>query len=59
MDKDYLVRKNGVTGKLKKGMNVTCHFVITKRSLFELLYQKMDDWVNPTQYVNNLTAEKK
>lgn len=60
MDKDYLVRKNGVTGKLKKGMTVTCHFIITKRSLFDLLYQKMDDWANPTQYVkNNLMAEKK
>ena len=59
MDKDFLVRKNGVTGKLKKGMNVTCHFVITQRSLFDLLYQKMDDWANPTQYVNNLMAEKK
>lgn len=59
MDKDYLVRKNGVTGKLKKGMNVTCHFVITQRSLFDLLYQKMDDWANPAQYVNNLMAEKK
>jgi len=59
MDKDYLIRKNGVMGKLKKGMNVTCHFVITQRSLFDLLYQKMDDWANPTQYVNNLMAEKK
>lgn len=52
MDKDFLIRKNGVTGKLKKGMNVTCHFVITRRSLFDLLYQKIDDWANPTQYVN-------
>lgn len=59
MDKDFLVRKNGVTGKLKKGMSVSCHFVITQRSLFDLLYQKMDDWVNPTQSVNNLMAEKK
>lgn len=59
MDNDFLMRKNGVTGKLKKGMNVSCHFVITRRSLFDLLYQKMDDWVNPTQYVNKLMDEKK
>ena len=52
-EKNYLVRKNGVTGKLKKGMNVTSHFMITERSLFDLIYQKMDDWANPTQYNNN------
>lgn len=50
MDKDYLIRKNGAKGKLKKGMTVACHFMITKRSLFNLIYQKIDDWINPTQY---------
>lgn len=60
MEQDFLVRKNGAKGKLKKGMNVTCHFVLTQRSLFDLLYQKMDDWANPSQYTtNNLMAEKK
>ena len=52
MDKNYLIRKNGVKGVLKKGMSVSAHFMITRRSLFELLYQKMDDWANPTQYQN-------
>jgi HlyD family secretion protein len=50
LEKNYLVRKNSVKGVLKKGMPVSAHFMITKRSLFDLLYQKMDDWVNPTQY---------
>ena len=50
MDKYHLTRKNGVTGRLKKGMTVSAHFMITRRSLFDLLYQKMDDWINPTQY---------
>jgi HlyD family secretion protein len=50
MDKNYLIRKNGVKGSLKKGMSVSAHFMITRRSLFDLLYQKMDDWANPTQY---------
>jgi hypothetical protein len=46
-------------GMLKKGMAVSSHFMITKRSLFDLLYQKMDDWANPTQYNgNNNMAEK-
>jgi HlyD family secretion protein len=50
MEKNYLVRKNGVKGVLKKGMSVSAHFMITRRSLFDLLYQKMDDWINPAQY---------
>ena len=49
MDKTYLQRKNGRIGRLKKGMTVSAHFMITRRSLFDLLYQRLDDWVNPTQ----------
>ena len=49
MDKNYLLRKNGIKGVLKKGMSVSAHFRITKRSLFDLLFQKMDDWANPVQ----------
>ena len=54
MDRSYLLRKNKVKGLLKKGMSVSAHFRITRRSLFDLLYQKMDDWANPTQYENNI-----
>ena len=50
---NYLTHKKGLTGKLKKGMNLSSHFMITRKSLFDLIYQKMDDWVNPTQYMNN------
>ncbi|GHV21936.1 hypothetical protein FACS189428_3170 [Clostridia bacterium] len=50
ISRNFLIRKNGVKGMLKKGMTVSAHFMITKRSLFDLLYQKMDDWANPTQY---------
>lgn len=50
LDKNVLVRKNGVKGVLKKGMSISVHFMITRRSLFDLLYQKMDDWANPAQY---------
>jgi len=30
-------------------MNFTAHFKITERSLFQLLYDKVDDWVNPNK----------
>ena len=58
MDKTYLQRKNGRIGRLKKGMTVSAHFMITRRSLFDLLYQRLDDWVNPTQY-NKQAANNK
>ncbi len=50
LDTDRLIRKNGVEGILKKGMSTSVHFIITRRSLFDLLYQHIDDWINPTQY---------
>jgi multidrug resistance efflux pump len=58
MDKDYLIHKKGMKGNLKKGMTVSAHFMVARRSLFDLLYQKMDDWINPSQYVveNNRVA---
>lgn len=48
--RNYLQLKNGRIGKLKKGMSVSAHFMITRRSIFDLIYQKIDDWVNPKQY---------
>ena len=53
LEKCRLERKNGITGRLKKGMNVTSHFMLTEQSLFALIYQKMDNWANPAQYNNN------
>ena len=39
-------------------MTVSAHFMITRRSLFDLLYQKIDDWANPKQYENNAMIAK-
>lgn len=52
MDKDYLELKNGVIGKLKKGMTIRARFVVARKSIFQLLYQGIDDWINPVQYNN-------
>ena len=60
LEKNYLTRKNGAKGRLKKGMEVLSHFIITERSLFDLLHQKLDDWANPAQYASNqLTQNEK
>ncbi len=56
LERNYLtLRKTGRKGYLKKGMTVNIHFMITHRSLFELLYQNIDDWINPAQYSKNET----
>lgn len=50
LEKSHLALKNGRRGEIKKGMTIYAHFVLTKRSLFDLLYQKIDYWLNPAQY---------
>ena len=47
LDKNHLQLKNGYKGYLKKGMNFTARFTVAERSLYQLLYDKVDDWVNP------------
>jgi HlyD family secretion protein len=47
LSQDHLSLKNGYQGKLKKGMSFQACFVVAKRSLWQLLYDKADDWVNP------------
>lgn len=47
LSEEALALKNGYEGNLKKGMTLTSRFTITERSLYQLLYDKMDDWLNP------------
>ena len=47
LDATQLSLKNGFTGNIKKGMTLQARFVITKRSLWQLLFDKIDDWINP------------
>jgi len=48
LKEEYLSLKNGYQGQLIKGMQVSVRYELTERSLFDLLYDKMDDWLNPT-----------
>ena len=48
VNQNYLTLSNGYRGSLKKGMTLRARFVITQRSLFQLLYDKADDWLNPS-----------
>jgi multidrug resistance efflux pump len=47
LQQDYLKLKNGYEGKLKKGMTLQARFIVTERSLWQLLFDRVDNWVNP------------
>lgn len=43
--------KNGYTTQVTKGMTLTTRYVIARRSLFDLLFDKVDDWLNPKNII--------
>lgn len=45
--RNYLSLKDNVVAELKKGMTFNARIVITERNLYNLLFDKMDDWLNP------------
>ena len=47
MDKNYLQLKNGYKGKIGKGMTLTARFYLLDRTLWQLLFDRVDDWFNP------------
>lgn len=46
--------QSGYKTQVTKGMTLTTRYIITKRSLFDLLFDKVDDWLNPKQLTSNL-----
>ena len=52
INEKYLQLKNGFKGNLKKGMALNANFELTERSVYDLLYDKMDDWLNPSRHKN-------
>ncbi len=47
LDRNYLQLKNGYKGMLKKGMSLQARFIVTERTLWQLIYDNVDDWLNP------------
>lgn len=52
LDQEYLQLRTGYKGYLKKGMTLQARFMVTERTLWQLLYDKMDDWLNPNTFSN-------
>lgn len=42
-----MLLKSGYKAEVSKGMTLTTRYLITRRSLFDLLFDKVDDWINP------------
>jgi HlyD family secretion protein len=47
VEQTYLQLPNGYKGDIRKGMSTTARFHLTKRSLAQLLFDKIDNWMNP------------
>ncbi|QLC66699.1 HlyD family efflux transporter periplasmic adaptor subunit [Flavobacterium sp. LPB0248] len=54
LDSKTLHLKSGYKTDVSKGMTLTTRYIITRRSLFDLLFDKIDNWLNPKQ----LSAKK-
>ncbi|CAM4259293.1 HlyD family secretion protein [Pedobacter westerhofensis] len=54
LDQHQLTLKNGYVGKIRKGMTMQARFFVTRRTLFQLLYDKADDWLNPNVTANQM-----
>ena len=47
LDSKELKLKSGYKTQVSKGMTLTTRYIITRRSLYDLLFDKVDDWLNP------------
>jgi membrane fusion protein, peptide pheromone/bacteriocin exporter len=52
LTRNFLQLKNGYKGVLMKGMTLQARFLVAERSLWQLLYDKADDWLNPSSISN-------
>ena len=49
LNETALTLENGFEGHLKKGMTLQARFFVARRSLFQLLYDNVNNWLNPNQ----------
>jgi multidrug resistance efflux pump len=49
LERDQLALSNGVRGRLRKGMTLQARFVVAERTLLQLLFDRMEDWLDPAR----------
>ncbi|UIR56373.1 HlyD family secretion protein [Sphingobacterium sp. SRCM116780] len=47
LDKNFLKLRNGFKATISKGNTLTGRFYLTDRTLWQLLFDRVDDWFNP------------
>ena len=47
LDRTTVVLANGSVGRLRKGMTLTARFQVADRSLWQLLWDRLEDWIDP------------
>ncbi|MFM6948576.1 MAG: HlyD family secretion protein [Aquirufa sp.] len=53
LNETHLKLKNGYKAKVGKGMTLTGRFILNRRNLYQLLFDKIDNWLNPNKQANN------
>jgi len=48
-EQEYLTLRNGLQGKLKKGMTFQSRCLIARRSIAQLIAGRLDQWLNPNK----------
>lgn len=57
LNEGFLQLKNGAKDIIGKGMTFNARFELTERTLYQLLYDKVDDWMNPSQNTQRTSVE--
>jgi len=47
LNRQFLELDSGHRGELMKGMTLQARLIVARRSLYQLLFDKIDDWLNP------------
>lgn len=47
LDSTHLRLRNGYKGELTKGMSLTGRFILTQRTVSQIIFDKVDNWLNP------------
>lgn len=57
-DSTQMHLRNGYTGVLKKGLSFQTRFVVAERTLWQLVFDNINDWLNPTADPPHTTASR-
>lgn len=44
---NHLTLQSGFKGQIKKGMTISSRIIVTERTVYDLLFDKVDSWFNP------------